>query len=99
MNTANINSISALVGLPKDQRTRAILDVLRRANRPMTDREIAKALGYYDPNAVRPRITEEIQRGEKSRIIKVGNAKCELTKRTVRTVYIRTSGETQGRLF
>ena len=99
MNTTNINSISALVGLPRDQRTREIITVLRRANRPMTDREIAKALGYYDPNSVRPRITEEIQRGESSRIIKVGNIKCELTKKTVRTVYIRTSGEVQGRLF
>ncbi len=42
---------------PRQQMILGILD------RPMTAREIAHQLGFYDLNAVKPRITELVQAG------------------------------------
>lgn len=47
----------------------------------LTDRECLSALNYPDMNAVRPRITELIQKGVLS---EVGETKCPVTEKTVR---------------
>jgi hypothetical protein len=48
-----------------------------------TDRQIMQALGYSEPNQVRPRITELIKMGK---VFEVGACKCISTKKTVRLV-------------
>jgi len=60
-----------------------VLRLLREYGYPLTDREVMKALGFTDPNAVRPRITELLDAGL---ITEAGNTKDELTGKTVRKV-------------
>ncbi|HWS31019.1 MAG TPA: DNA gyrase [Clostridia bacterium] len=52
--------LGSMLKTDKRSRQQMILGVL---NRPMTAREIAHQLGYYDLNAVKPRITELVQAG------------------------------------
>ena len=47
----------------------------------LTDREVARSLGYDDMNAVRPTITRLVQEG---RLREVGTKKCRESGRTVR---------------
>lgn len=56
------------------------------AHGPATDREVMTGMGFTDPNAVRPRITELSQRG---RLMEVGAITCPVTSKTVRRVDIR----------
>lgn len=54
---------------------------------PRTDREVAYGMGFGENlNAVRPRITELIERGS---LLEVCNVKCPVTGKTVRKVDIR----------
>lgn len=68
------------------KRAQAIYDLVRRAG-PRTDRQICAALGFGENlNAVRPRITELVERGA---LMEVGlGVKCPITGRTVRRVDI-----------
>lgn len=77
-------------------RSSRILDVYRRYHRPLMDREIMDELGFKEPNAVRPRITEHIHHG---RLIQTGKAKSSLTGKMVRLVTIperRSQGTFEG---
>jgi hypothetical protein len=65
------------------QRQREILGALNHANRAMTDREIMRALGHFDMNTVRPRITELIAAGA---LHEVGERIDPATGKTVRIV-------------
>lgn len=53
---------------------------------PHTDREVMQGMGFAEPNAVRPRITELIDAG---RLMEVGDVRCPVTGKTVRRVDIR----------
>lgn len=53
---------------------------------PHTDREVMRGMGFTDPNAVRPRITELIEAGK---LMEVGDLRCPVTGKTVRRVDIR----------
>jgi predicted HTH transcriptional regulator len=53
---------------------------------PHTDREVMEGMGFREPNAVRPRITELIESG---RLMEVGNVRCPVTGKSVRRVDIR----------
>ena|SRR5689334_819583 len=82
-------------------REKLILEVLRcydnrtRWNGGLTDREIMKRLGFRDPNAVRPRLTELIERGVCEECGSVQDAD---TGKTVRLVRIKVT-KPQGELF
>lgn len=53
---------------------------------PHTDREVMRGMGFSEPNAVRPRITELIDAGK---LMEVGGIRCPVTGKTVRRVDIR----------
>lgn len=63
-----------------NKRCRMILDAL--GDKEMTARQIARALGFWERNAVAPRLTEMVDRGE---VEVTGKAFDELTKRNVST--------------
>lgn len=50
---------------------------------PSTDRQVMAGLGFGEPGAVRPRITELIDLGL---LMEVSNTKCSVTGKTVRVV-------------
>lgn len=58
------------------------------SNGPATDREVMQGLGYRDMNAVRPRLSELIEKGM---IGEVGERACEVTGKTVRILDVRKS--------
>jgi len=66
------------------RREQAVMAVLARSGRPMTDREICTALGSADLNYARPTVTTLKQSG---RLREVGDVTCPVTGRTVRTVW------------
>lgn len=53
---------------------------------PRTDREVMQGMGFAEPNAVRPRVTELIQSGK---LMEVCNRICPVTGKRVRVVDIR----------
>jgi predicted HTH transcriptional regulator len=53
---------------------------------PHTDREVMQGMGFTEPNAVRPRITELIDAGK---LMEVCSVRCPVTGKTVRRVDIR----------
>lgn len=61
---------------------------------PATDRQIVEGMGFRDMNAVRPRVTELLER---ARLMEVGDVRCPITGKTVRRVDIRRAR--QGSLF
>lgn len=65
------NSKRALRKVARIDRKMAILAVFRAANRSLTDRQVMVAMGFVDPNKVRPRITELIK---ESRLVEVEGA-------------------------
>jgi len=71
----------------------------RLPGRDLTDREVMAALGFTDPNKVRPRITEMV----KARILEetAGRIDCETRKnvRTVRLMDPAGAEREQGKLF
>jgi hypothetical protein len=51
----------------KEKRKKEILDAFEReGGKPMTDRQLMRYLGYSDPNAVRPRVTEYQEASEEN---------------------------------
>jgi hypothetical protein len=72
------------------RRENEILGLLHTRNAPMTDREIMIALGYQDMNAVRPRLSELMDR---LWIKKVCDTYDPVTKKSVRCVMARTAEE------
>ena len=60
--------------------------ILCALTRPMTSRELTYRLGFQEPNAVRPRLTE-LEKMGKVRVI--GKRKDPITERNV-SVYVRT---------
>lgn len=69
--------------LPKlNRRAAAILHEIRE-NGKGTDREIMRRMGFTDPNAVRPRITELV---DAKLLEEVGETTCPITRKTVRVV-------------
>jgi predicted HTH transcriptional regulator len=93
----HINSLTAYreEGERLSGRKALIYELLSETNTALTDREVMKRLGYSDPNAVRPRITELIKRGL---IEEFGSKVCVSTRKTVRRVR-KINHEPQGDLF
>jgi predicted HTH transcriptional regulator len=54
-------------------------------NGPHTDRDVMRGMGFKEPNAVRPRITELIDAG---RLAELRSVRCPETGKTVRVVGI-----------
>ena len=81
----HINSLTAYREEREQLRGRQALiyELLSETNTAMTDREVMSKLGFSEPNAVRPRITELIKKGfvEESGVII-----CAFTKKRVRMV-------------
>lgn len=65
-------------------RQQQVLAVLRERCQPMTDREIAYALGSQDMNHARPSVTALIQAGK---LAEVSKKVCTTTGRRVRCVF------------
>ena len=79
------NSMAAYVSSRDLRETRraAIIRFLREHG-PATDREVMRGMGFDDMNAVRPRLTEAIQKNE---AVEVGRPRFDaLTGKTVRVV-------------
>ena len=68
-------------------RAQAVLEWIAEHG-PHTDREVMRGMGFSEPNAVRPRITELIEAGK---LMEVGGIRCQVTGKTVRRVDIRRS--------
>lgn len=66
-----------------------------REHGPATDRQIMSGLGFGEPNAVRPRVTELVDIGM---LAEVGSVRCSVTGKTVRRVDVPRR-EPQGVLF
>ena len=89
------NSIAAFYQ-EQTKLSRRAADVLWfiREHGACTDREVMNGLGFSEPNAVRPRITELLEAGL---LVDVGNTRCHFTGKTVRKVDIPRPQ--QARLF
>lgn len=74
-------------------RSKAVLDWIA-AHGPHTDREVMQGMGFSEPNAVRPRLTELVDAGK---LIEVCARRCPVTGKTVRVLDIRRPR--QGELF
>ena len=77
------------------RRQRAIVEVLERDTMQhlgRTDRMLMNALGFTDPNAVRPRVTELVNMGF---LEECGEIKDSATGMTVRRVRIKKTPQTQ----
>lgn len=66
-------------------RNRLIISAYGEIVRPATDREIMKRLGFTETNAVRPRITEMLDRGI---LRQVDQVYCKVTGKLVRACQI-----------
>lgn len=90
MNSIHPNSIAAYWEGRLDlfgKRHQQVLRALRLARGPLTDREVMIALGFSDPNAVRPRITELVDAGV---LVEVDSVECPVTGKRVRRVKAAT---------
>jgi hypothetical protein len=86
------NSKASLQKVDKEKRKAEILSVFERENnKPMSDREIARYLGYSDLNSVRPRLTELVA---EKKLREYRTVICPVTKRPVRQTMLA-----DGRLF
>ena len=76
------NSIEAFHSIEdKANRRQVVLDVFKRKQAPLTDRQVQHILGIAEKNGVSPRITELKESGD---LIEVGNIKDEFTGKKVR---------------
>ena len=91
------NSLEAYRTGRKELTKRAILilSFLRDTGEILTDRMVMSRLGFSEPNAVRPRITELIELGY---LKEAGKVRCKVTGKTVRYVYA-VKKQSQGELF
>tara|TARA_X000001388_G_scaffold28812_1_gene20349 strand:- start:342 stop:620 length:279 start_codon:yes stop_codon:yes gene_type:complete len=67
------------------KRSKDIYNFFKENERMYTDREVQLALGFSEPNQVRPRITELIKTGM---LTEMGKTKCKYTNKTVREVVL-----------
>lgn len=67
------------------RRAQAVLDWIS-AHGPRTDRQVMEGMGFREPNAVRPRVTELIKAGK---LMEVCSVRCPVTGKTVRKVDLR----------
>jgi hypothetical protein len=74
----SLQAYSELDNSELQSRYREILQLLAQRG-PMTDREIARQLGFTDPNAVRPRRHELT---ELNYVFPLGKRKCNVTGKT-----------------
>jgi hypothetical protein len=58
--TVHANSLAAYRSLNISDRAAAVLHTYVEAIQPITDRECMQRMGFFDPNQVRPRVTELI---------------------------------------
>jgi hypothetical protein len=86
------NSLCAFDQIEDERSTREdlIYKVLMEAARPMTDREIVKAIGFVDMNAARPRVTSL---RDNRWLIETGSVECPVTGKRVRRVRALTPEE------
>lgn len=54
----HVNSLAAYHSLNLGERAAQVLAVYVESLQPLTDREVMERLGFTDPNAVRPRVTD-----------------------------------------
>jgi len=72
-----------------NDRASKIFELLRaNPGSSYTDRQIMTRLGFSEPNQVRPRITELIER---ELVTECGSVKCDVTGKTVRLVKLYTN--------
>lgn len=76
------------------ERQRAVYELIKE-NPGHTDRELARILAAADPNTVRPRRYELVEKGL---VIDAGKRKCRVTGKVAMTWRTRT-GEIQQELF
>lgn len=82
MNGIHPNSIEAYHTLDRETRRKLIFNTYQdRPNDCLTDREVAKIMGFEDMNLCRPRITELVKSGL---LAEVGKTRDFLTGKTVR---------------
>lgn len=81
------NSLAAYAEeLPKlSKRAGEIFEYLKDWKLPITDRQVMEQMGFSEPNAVRPRITELIKIGL---VEEVGCVKCHRTGKKVRLINV-----------
>lgn len=88
------NSIKAYQELTPNKRASRIYEKYTGTGKAMTDREIAKSLGFADLNQVRPRISEMIDLGF---LRECGKVKDSDTGKTVRIVEVNKEDNNQLR--
>lgn len=82
------NSIDAFHSIEdKASRRQVVLDVFKRKQAPLTDRQVKNLLGFDDLNQVRPRLTELVKSGD---LIEVGVMKCPFTGKKVRLTALKS---------
>lgn len=82
--TVHKNSVAAYHEEKKKLSTRALLIAAWvQMHGRSTDRQVMIGMGFSEPNAVRPRITELVDAGE---LVEVDSVRCEVTGKTVRVV-------------
>lgn len=89
------NSLLAFDSIEDTRSTRELLIYEKMSNmaRPMSDREVMHALGFTDPNAVRPRISSLI---EGHWLVYGPDVECPVTHKRVRRTYALSPGERQS---
>jgi predicted transcriptional regulator len=78
------------------KRLQKVIAALRASRDPLTDREVMVRLGFADPNAVRPRISELVDAGIAQ---ETGRVLCPVTRKTVRFVRLAPAREVQADFF
>ena len=90
MNRIHSNSVASYWQGSLDlfgKRHQQVIRALRASALPMTDREVMIALGFSDPNCVRPRLSELIDAGL---AYECGDRECPVTRKRVRLVRLVT---------
>lgn len=77
------------------KRESAVLKTVERLGRA-SDREVMLALGFVDPNATRPRISEAIKEGI---LVEVGTQEDPITRKQVRVVALAPDPRKAQRMF
>ena len=84
------NSREAFQELDLGKRQAAILEIYKRMPTCLTDRDVMFHMEMFDMNAVRPRISEMLDRGM---LEERGKVTCRVTGRTVRLVGLPEKGD------
>jgi len=79
------NSILSNRETERYRRRQVIIEIYRKANKPLTDREVRDLGGFREMNEVRPRITEMVNEGI---LLEFSQIFDKASRRTVRTVHL-----------